>query len=658
MSGVSVAVWADELGLVSGLERRGGMVTVARVCEDLPEVLATLATGVAQIALLAGPSTLITSAFIDAAARVGGRCVILSDDPREHERLARLGVTGAAYTADPDLVAQAVMRAAHPGAASPPTTGLWAPDPGQNHVPDGAGTAAHPAANPAANPAPEPGTASSPNVDGSRPFGSGPGGPDGGGWLRSVAPSGAPGAGGTVQPAVRDTRGARDVGRRGSEAGGGVPQAGPGVGGGVTEFPLQESAPRAMGRPPGQGTSEHGRRAAGWPGSQPTPLNQPPGAAPGAGSVQRAGQQPAEQFGQRTGERVAQRTGRRWWRRRDAGEAPFSRSAPGPTPPPGQPQQQTPPARLWPTGGGQGKGRITVVWGTGGAPGRSTVALNMAVELALNGASVALVDADSYGASLASMLGLLDETAGLVRLCRLVEAGNFQAEADSAASARVDVAGASLRFTSGLPRPERWAELSAQAVARALAALASAHDEVVVDIAAPVGRDDELALDSFAPQRNDAANAALEAADRVFVVGRADAVGLPRLIRLCEEAVQRPGSAPVVVMNQLRAQAAGPRPEQALRVAWRRFGPIALMPKVYLPWDPVAADASLLQGSALAEAAPRSPLRLALREWALSDAVTAKRGGRSGQALRSASPDSSNPSSTPPAHSPAGRATG
>ncbi|WP_158595330.1 MinD/ParA family ATP-binding protein [Galactobacter caseinivorans] len=301
------------------------------------------------------------------------------------------------------------------------------------------------------------------------------------------------------------------------------------------------------------------------------------------------------------------------------------------------------------------RGRITVVWGTGGAPGRSTVALNLAVEQALLGQRVSLVDADSYGASLASMLGLLDETAGLVRLCRLVEAGTFQAQADSAASARVDIAGASLHFTSGLPRPERWAELSAQAVKRALLALAETHDEVVVDVAAPIGRDDELALDSFAPQRNDAAVAALEAADRVFVVGRADAVGLPRLIRLCEEVVQRPGRPPVVVINQLRAQASGPRPEQALRVAWRRFGPITLMPRVYLPWDPVAADASLLQGSALAEAAPRSPLRLAIRDWVAAQQAESDTQSHAGGA---ASAPSGIPYPTPAAHATEGLTTG
>jgi len=258
-------------------------------------------------------------------------------------------------------------------------------------------------------------------------------------------------------------------------------------------------------------------------------------------------------------------------------------------------------------------GRITTVWGTGGAPGRSLLALNLAVELALTGRSVALIDADTHGASLASALGLLDETAGLVRLCRAVEAGALDAREDSAAFSRVSAAGAVLRFTSGLPRPERWAEVSAAALTRALRAVAVHVQEVVVDVAAPVERDDALAMDSFAPQRNDATLAAIAASDRLFAVGGGDPVGLPRLIRLCEEAATLPaGPLPVVVLNRVRAAVSGHHPERAVRRAWERFGPRGLTPQHFLPDDPAAADASLLAGRTLAEAAPRSRLRRAI----------------------------------------------
>ena len=76
-----------------------------------------------------------------------------------------------------------------------------------------------------------------------------------------------------------------------------------------------------------------------------------------------------------------------------------------------------------------GTGRIIAVWGPAGSPGRTLVAANMAGELAAEGKSVLLVDADSYGASVAAVLGLLDEAAGLAQACRLADQGLLDGEA-------------------------------------------------------------------------------------------------------------------------------------------------------------------------------------------------------------------------------------
>jgi MinD-like ATPase involved in chromosome partitioning or flagellar assembly len=310
----------------------------------------------------------------------------------------------------------------------------------------------------------------------------------------------------------------------------------------------------------------------------------------------------------------------------------------GPVPPPGSVPQRgawapapepfpdpvpvPPPARTGrathgeapPSGRGDTPGTITVVWGPHGAPGRSTLALNLAVEEALTGSRVCLVDADTQAACLGPMLGLMDETAGLVRLTRSVQDGDFDPGPDTAAHARVRVDSATLRFTSGLPRPQRWAEVSAEGLRGALAALAATCDHVIVDVAAEAGQDEDLALDTFAPQRNDATITALSLAHRVLVLGTADAVGLPRLMRACEEIPTRvgPEARTVVVVNKLRAGSSGPRPEAAVVSAWRRFGPRDAVPSHFLPWDQAAADAALLAGKALAEVAPRSGLRKAI----------------------------------------------
>ncbi|MDQ1623372.1 MAG: hypothetical protein QOH19_1790, partial [Actinomycetota bacterium] len=48
-----------------------------------------------------------------------------------------------------------------------------------------------------------------------------------------------------------------------------------------------------------------------------------------------------------------------------------------------------------------------------------------------------------------------------------------------------------------------------------------------------------------------------------------------------------------------------------LREAWHRYGPATAL-SAFLPADPAAADAALLSGSLLLEAAPESALRKAI----------------------------------------------
>ncbi|MHB1491973.1 MAG: hypothetical protein ACYCTH_15955, partial [Cellulomonas sp.] len=67
-------------------------------------------------------------------------------------------------------------------------------------------------------------------------------------------------------------------------------------------------------------------------------------------------------------------------------------------------------------------GRTVVVWGPTGAPGRTTLAVNLAAELAALGGPVVLVDADTYGGTVAQLVGMLDEAPGLAAAARA--AGN------------------------------------------------------------------------------------------------------------------------------------------------------------------------------------------------------------------------------------------
>jgi len=275
-----------------------------------------------------------------------------------------------------------------------------------------------------------------------------------------------------------------------------------------------------------------------------------------------------------------------------------------------------------------GRGRVIAVWGPTGAPGRTTVAVGLADEAARLDVSALLVDADVYGGVVAQVLGLLDESPGLVAAARQAGAGTL----DVAALARSAWAlSPHLRVLTGLARADRWPELRPQGVAVVLEEARRLAALTVVDCAFAVEEDEELSFDTAAPRRNGATLTVLEAADEVLCVSGADPVALQRTVRaLAELREVLPAVEPVVVVNQVRR---GPVPGDARREIAEALGRFAGREvRTFLPADRRATDAALAAGRTLAEVAPHSPLRAGLRSLAAElggvDAPSAGRGRR------------------------------
>lgn len=264
-------------------------------------------------------------------------------------------------------------------------------------------------------------------------------------------------------------------------------------------------------------------------------------------------------------------------------------------------------------------GRVVAVWGPAGAPGRTTTAIGIAVELALEGYSVALADVDTHGASIAPALGLLDEAPGFAAACRLAASdaltrreleriGQFQ----RVGSGRAGAAG--VWVLTGIGRASRWPELGADRVAGVIEACRSWVDVTVLDTSASLETDEEITSDMFAPRRNAATLTALRDADRVVAVGSADPVGMARLLRAHGDLVEAAARAEVdVVMNKVRSSAVGLGAAGQVGRTLERFG--GIQSAALVPWDLVGHDAALLGGVPLAQASPRSPARQALRRY-------------------------------------------
>jgi MinD-like ATPase involved in chromosome partitioning or flagellar assembly len=279
-----------------------------------------------------------------------------------------------------------------------------------------------------------------------------------------------------------------------------------------------------------------------------------------------------------------------------------------------------------------GGGRVVAVWGPTGAPGRTTVAVGIADEAARLGVPTLLIDADVYGGVVAQVLGLLDESPGLAGAARQAAAGTL----DAASLAQLTwTLRPQLRVLTGLARADRWPELRPRAVTAVIEEARRLADLVVVDCGFSIEEDEELSFDTAAPRRNGATIAVLEAADTVLCVSGADPVALQRCVRaLGELSDVLPDVDPLLVVNQVRR---GPVPGNARaeiaealeRFAGREVG-------CFLPADRVGLDAAVAAGRTLAEVAPGSPLRAALRSLAARVAhVPEPRSGRRGmRALR------------------------
>ncbi|MBA3233366.1 MAG: chromosome partitioning protein [Propionibacteriales bacterium] len=269
------------------------------------------------------------------------------------------------------------------------------------------------------------------------------------------------------------------------------------------------------------------------------------------------------------------------------------------------------------------RGRVIAIWGASGSPGRSTLALGLAAGLAELGAPTTLVDIDVYGGTAAQLLGLLDESSGLLAATRQANLGAFGA-AELARHARS--LSPTLRVLTGLPRADRWTELRPALLRRLLEAARTLSAFTVLDCADSLETDEDVSYDTTAPRRNGATIAALELADTVVAVGTADPVGLGRLIRAVTELADTvTHERPVVVVNRMRGSLGWSEDEIASTLRHT----VGVDRVTFLPEDQAACDRAVAHGRTLCEAAPSAKLTKAVRALAADIAgVTTRRAGR------------------------------
>jgi Flp pilus assembly CpaE family ATPase len=288
---------------------------------------------------------------------------------------------------------------------------------------------------------------------------------------------------------------------------------------------------------------------------------------------------------------------------------------------------------------------LAAVWGPKGAPGRTTVAVNLAFEAAATGGEVLLVDADTYDGAVAQTLGFLDDAPGLGWAARLVSRGELDVLRLWQSVRRAAPGGP--RVLPGLPRAELWTEVRPGDWEAMLDLFRVAFGVTVVDAGFCLEEDEELLYDQVRLRRNAVTRLAVQRADLVVAVARADPVGLHAFIRGYQELrdLGVPAGRIRVVINQLRpGMFGGDRPAEQVRAALRRY--VGIEPVAVVPYDRAGVDATLLAGQALGEARPGCPAQVALARLAgilfpapaTPSRRTRRRSRRPGHAIATAGP--------------------
>lgn len=263
------------------------------------------------------------------------------------------------------------------------------------------------------------------------------------------------------------------------------------------------------------------------------------------------------------------------------------------------------------------EGKIIAVWGPAGSPGRSTVASNLAAIFTQTQEKVCLIDADTYAPSISAQLGLLDDYSTLSQLCHLAERGQLDESKLLEVINTVKVMGKELDLATGITRADRWPEIRSVALEIVLNVARTIYDVVIVDCGFSLEADEEISFDGIAPRRNGATLAALEAADKIVVLGNADVVGTPRLIHAVNDLTSSPvieidKSRVHVWFNKVRSSAVGKSPTEHLVQSWQRFGPEVSL-EGFLPFCPDDIDKAWLSGQTLIECASKAPITDELR---------------------------------------------
>lgn len=249
------------------------------------------------------------------------------------------------------------------------------------------------------------------------------------------------------------------------------------------------------------------------------------------------------------------------------------------------------------------RGKVIAVWGPKGAPGRTTVAIEVAYELARQEARTLLIDADTYGGDILQLLGVIEEMPTIVWAARMAAKGELDPATLALELRRVGQNGPIL--LPGIPRAELWPEISPYGWRELLEVVRASTLFVVCDVGFCI--EPEASFGSSGEPRNHVARTTIGDADHVLAVCNASPIGIKSFLWAYDQLRELKDDDDVfVIANRVR-----PRDERELTGILRRN--LSKRPFAYLPDRPQEFARAISEGATISERAPGSDLNAPIR---------------------------------------------
>ena len=217
-----------------------------------------------------------------------------------------------------------------------------------------------------------------------------------------------------------------------------------------------------------------------------------------------------------------------------------------------------------------------------GSQGKTTVAINLALELASQRARVLLIDGDLSASSIANHFLLSDLPAGLPGAIRVASQNRF--DMDQLERLTLPVAKSTLSIMPGFSSPPDT-EVDTKALGRILETAKASFEYTVIDLGSIGLADPSLVAQTFT-------ETVLEIADKKLIVCLADPIGIFRLLAT-EQKVLELASDLLLLMNRVRNSVI-PVAKREIAITLQRLSQLEVA--CYLPDDPQQIDQAIRTG--------------------------------------------------------------